>query len=92
MAEPAYIEALMNLNVLIQLNAGNFAGGSTERKALRLVRNGNIQILGTDSHNMATRSPNMEAAIESLQSHGLKGELQEILDMNKRVFTSAISG
>lgn len=91
-AEPAYIEALMNLNVLIQLNAGNFAGGSTERKALRLVRNGNIQILGTDSHNMATRSPNMEAAIESLQSHGLKGELQEILDMNKRVFTSAISG
>ena len=69
-AEPAYIEALMNLN----------------------VRNGNIQILGTDSHNMATRSPNMEAAIESLQSHGLKGELQEILDMNKRVFTSAISG
>lgn len=91
-AEPAYIEALMNLNVLIQLNAGNFSGGSTERKALRLVRNGNIQILGTDSHNMATRSPNMEAAIESLQSHGLKGELQEILDMNKRVFTSAISG
>ena len=91
-AEPAYIEALMNLNVLIQLNAGNFAGGSTERKALRLVRDGNIQILGTDSHNMATRSPNMEAAIESLQSHGLKGELQEILDMNKRVFTSAISG
>lgn len=91
-AEPAYIEALMNLNVLVQLNAGNFAGGSTERKALRLVRDGNIQILGTDSHNMATRSPNMEKAIESLQAHGLKGELQEILDMNQRVFTSAISG
>ena len=41
---------------------------------------------------MVTRPPNMEAAIESLQSHGLKGELQEILDMNQRIFTSAISG
>lgn len=90
--EPTYLEALMNLNVLIQLNAGNFTGGSRERKALRLVRDGKVQVLGTDSHNITTRSPNMDLANESLQAHGMKGELQEILDMNQRIFTSAVSG
>jgi protein-tyrosine phosphatase len=80
----------MNLNVLVQLNAENFAGGGKERKALRMIREGNIQILGTDSHNMTSRPPNMEKAIGSLEQHRMGAELETILQANEVVFRTAM--
>ena len=89
-ADPCYINALMNLNVLVQLNAENFEGGKKERRALHMIREGNIQILGTDSHNMANRPPNMEKAIGSLKQHRMDAELETILQANEVVFRTAM--
>lgn len=91
-ADPCYINALMNLNVLVQLNAENFEGGKKERRALHMIREGNIQILGTDSHNMANRPPNMEKAIGSLKQHRMDAELETILQANEAVFRTAMGG
>ena len=89
-ADQCYINALMDLNVLVQLNAENFAGGSKERKAMRMIREGDIQILGTDSHNMTSRPPNMEKAIGSLEQHRMGAELETILQANEVVFRTAM--
>lgn len=52
--------------VLLQSNAGFFCGFSTRRKALRLLREGWIQVLGTDCHNMTSRAPHMDEAVRRI--------------------------
>lgn len=88
--DQCYINALMSLNVLVQMNADNFEGGRKERKALRMIREGTIQILGTDSHNMTSRAPNMEKAIGRLKQHRMGAELETIMQANEAVFRTAI--
>jgi protein-tyrosine phosphatase len=88
-AEKSLLEELMNFDFPIQLNAGNFGNGKSGRKALRLIRGGRIQVLGTDSHNTDRRPPNMNLAIQSLKRHGMAEELEEILQTNAEIFRSA---
>ena len=47
----------------IQSNADFFCGFSTRRKALRLLSEGRIHVLGTDCHNMERRAPRMDKAV-----------------------------
>lgn len=91
-AEEAYLEELMDSDFPIQLNAGNFGRHKSERNALRLIRGGRIQVLGTDSHNTDRRPPNMNLAIQSLKRHGMAEELEEILQTNAEIFRSARGG
>ena len=91
-ADASYIEELMNMDVLIQLNAGNFGSWLLERKALRLIRDGRIQVLSTDSHNLTSRPPNMELAIHSLEKHKMSEALEEILHTNRQIFLATEGG
>ena len=91
-AEEAYLEELMDSDFPIQLNAGNFGRHKSERNALRLIRGGRIQVLGTDSHNTDRRPPNMNLAIQGLKRHGMAEELEEILQTNAEIFRSARGG
>lgn len=88
-ADDAYIEALMDMDVVVQLNAGNFARRKTARNAVKLIKNGRIQALATDSHNIERRPPNMIWAIEALQKKGMADALSAILDNNRQIFMSA---
>ena len=82
----------MDSDFPIQLNAGNFGRHKSERNALRLIRGGRIQVLGTDSHNTDRRPPNMNLAIQGLKRHGMAEELEEILQTNAEIFRSARGG
>ena len=53
---------LLEQGVLIQVSTGFFL--ARKRKALKLMRDGYIHFLGTDSHNMDTRKPNLAPALE----------------------------
>lgn len=52
--------------VLLQSNADFFRSFSTRRKALRLLREGWIRVLGTDCHNMTSRAPHMDEAVRRI--------------------------
>lgn len=52
-------EELIRNNVLIQSNASFFTDRKTRRKALKYLENGYIHILGSDSHNMTSRPPEL---------------------------------
>lgn len=56
------ISVLQNAGVLIQANAEYFVSPLTSRKALRLLGDGFIQLIGTDCHNTTSRCPNMDKA------------------------------
>ena len=46
----------------MQSNADFFLSFRTRRKALKLLREGRIHLLGTDCHNMSSRAPRMAEA------------------------------
>ena len=61
-------ERLQELPVLVQANAEFFLEKRTARMALRMLREGKIQVLGSDCHNLTDRGPNLGAALDVIQS------------------------
>lgn len=63
-------QALEKLPVAVQANANFFIRHSTRQMALRMLRSGQIHLLGSDCHNSTSRPPNLESALEII-SHRL---------------------
>ena len=71
------VDALVDMDVLIQMNAG-------------CIRDGIIDVIGTDSHNLTSRAPNMAKGIQKIRKAGFDGEMDEILAMNEEIFQAAL--
>lgn len=54
------IEKLMDLRIPLQVNAGSLIQHSTQKLALQLLKLTEFPLLGSDSHNMTSRSPNLK--------------------------------
>ncbi len=76
-------DALAGWGVLNQCNATFFLRWQTKRKALRMLREGKIHLLGSDSHNMDDRPPRLKEALAAVGQEGRK-----ILEENSRKFLS----
>jgi len=85
-------EMLYDMDVIIQVNAGNFASFSKRHTVLKLIKKDLVQAFGTDSHNMTSRKPNMELAINGMKKARLQGKLEKILTMNEILFKTAADG
>lgn len=59
-------DTLLGSGVKMQANAAFFTGFLQRKKACRMLSRGMIHVLGTDCHNMDTRSPNMDQAIDGI--------------------------
>ncbi len=68
----------LDLDILMQSNADFFLPFSTRRKALKLLKEGRIHLLGTDTHNMTSRSPHMDEARAMIRKHLGSRMLHEI--------------
>lgn len=60
-------EELRDYGVLMQSNASFFTAWPTKHKAISLLREGCIQFVGSDSHNMTSRSPQLGKALAVIQ-------------------------
>lgn len=58
------IEHLGKMNVAIQANADFFIRKTRRKLALKLLKGGIIDVLGSDCHNIDTRKPNLQKAEE----------------------------
>ena len=56
-------QRLAELPVLVQANAEFFLNRSTASMALRMLKRGDIHLLGSDCHNVRSRKPNLDAAL-----------------------------
>ena len=69
-------DVLAELPALVQANSSFFLSLGTRRRAMRLLRQGKIHLLGSDCHNMTSRTPNLgvakEKIIRALGSEGLE--------------------
>lgn len=62
-------QRLAQLPVLVQANASFFLHRSTGSMAEKMLRKGQIHLLGSDCHNMTTRVPNLGPAIDQIRKH-----------------------
>jgi len=62
-------DSFLDNNILMQSNADFFLPFGTRHKALRLLKEGRIHLLGTDCHNMSSRAPHMDAALRQIRKH-----------------------
>lgn len=56
------INRLMSMDVLIQMNASYLLNRSTKHKALAMLKKQKVHLLGSDCHNVDSRSPNLQEA------------------------------
>ena len=63
----------------MQCNAEFFRDWRTRGKAARMMKQGKIFLLGSDSHNMTSRPPRMGEALEMIGEQGRK-----VLEENAR--------
>lgn len=61
---PRYKDILLDNGVLFQCNAEAFLSKGTQRWALKLLAAGSIHFLGSDTHNLTTRAPNLQQAAQ----------------------------
>lgn len=82
-------EALAPLPVLIQTNAGFFTGWKTRQAALRLLRRGQIHLIGSDCHNLTSRPPDVGLAARVIENGAGMAAIEKInarsLDILKKI-------
>lgn len=74
-------DALLDADILCQCNADVFLHWRTRQKALQLLREKKIHLLGSDSHNMSRRPPRLGEALALLGKEDL-----ELLRQNEARF------
>ncbi len=77
-------DQLADLPVLIQVNAEFFKGWN-QRLALRLFKHKMIHLIGSDCHNLNTRMPNMELAVQALTRAYGEDALQQIIRTEEKI-------
>lgn len=63
-----YWNRIMELGVLIQMNAGAFLDWKKRHRVLKLLKNVNEILIGSDCHNMDTRKPNLAEGCKVIAS------------------------
>lgn len=84
------LNQLLELDVLVQMNAGYLQHFSTAGKGRRLLKFGTVQLLGSDCHNMTSRPPKMGNAAAYLQKKRMGNTLIQICEISDEIFTQAM--
>lgn len=77
---------LQELPVLVQANAEFFLERTTARMALNMLKADQIQLLGSDCHNLTDRKPNLGDAVERITTKLGRGPIEQILTYETHVF------
>lgn len=73
------------LPVLVQANAEFFLRRQTRKKALKMLENRQIHLLGSDCHDLKERCPNLGPARELIQQHLGPQILADIAGLEQRI-------
>lgn len=80
-----FIKKLFSLPVVIQLNAGEFLDRKGKRKLLKIIKQQDKVVLGSDCHNMNTRPPILAKARAVLGNECDRTVLQKIDETGENI-------
>lgn len=85
-----YIAQLRDSGVLIQSNASFFLEFSTGHKAMKMLKAGEINLLGSDTHNMTSRAPDLGPAFEKIEKKLGKEALDNVDRLGRHILKDVI--
>lgn len=78
---------LQELPVAVQANASFFLRRSTASMAMRMLKQGQIHLLGSDCHNMTSRQPNLGPALQRIEKKLGKEAIRRIRSCEEMLLT-----
>ncbi len=72
-----YFDCFWDAGVLMQLNVSSLEGFWGKHRFLNLIKEGKINLLGSDCHNMTKRVPNLIHGFDVLEKKGLVSMIEE---------------
>lgn len=82
-------DIIENEDLIKQSNAEFFTDRRASRKALKMLKEGKIQILGSDCHNMSYRRPDLDEAEEIITKKLGREYIDDINVMSEGIFREA---
>ena len=72
------IDRVRERDMLVQVNADYFLNPKTVKSAIQNLKNGKIQLIGSDCHNLGSRSPNLALARKQAKVYGAEWEFNQL--------------
>ena len=72
------LNRVLERNLLVQVNASWFLDPGTVKSAVRSLKQGKIHLIGSDCHNLLSRSPNLGQARQQAEAYGAAAEFEEL--------------
>lgn len=86
-----YLTKPVMRDILIQSNAENFTSGFFQRrKAMKMLREGIIDVIGSDCHNLSSRPQNIAEARKAIQKSLGSSALERIDRIGENILGSAL--
>lgn len=76
---------LEELPVIVQANADFFLEKATARKALKMLAADQIHLLGSDTHNLTSRRPNLGEALAVIEKHQGSSAIEQIVGWQEKI-------
>ena len=84
-----YIEEMFRGDFIIQMNSGYVLDRESRRRAMKLIRDGNMHILASDAHNLDYRPPNLEEAFQMLSGSNCADQARQMRKNAAMLFQEA---
>lgn len=77
-------------DILIQANADAFLERKTRKRMMKMLMQGEVDLLGSDCHNLTTRIPNISEAISNITQYCDEEDVFELMRFSNYVLETAI--
>lgn len=84
------IEAIFDMGVLVQMNAGFILNEDTRKAALTAIKQGRADFLGSDCHNLASRPENLRQAYDIIRDAGLREAADRLEENGDELLAAAL--
>lgn len=72
------IDRVRERELLVQVNGDYFLNPRTVKSAVRNLKNGKIDLIGSDCHNLSARAPNLGLVRKQAKRYGVEAELWKL--------------
>lgn len=76
LGDDTLMDRVRQRDMWVQVNADYFLNPKTVKAAIRNLKNGSIQLIGSDCHNLHSRTPNLGLAWEQAKAFGAETEFK----------------
>jgi len=85
----AMLEQVLQMDVLVQMNAESLLRFSDRRNSCKLLKSGKVQLLGSDCHNTVSRPQNLHKALEQLSKRSMDEVVGRACTLSMDIFRKA---